>query len=203
MSVTRPTANRGAFTLIEVMVVLLILGVTIAVIGACLAAGIRVWDSARTFGAVESDALLAIEQIGRDLRNTFEFNDIPFEGDERAVAFPGIVRTGAEGASRLGRIRYALDTAEHRLIRETAVYDGRGNLEKERREALAGGVRELALAYWQTPRDDSPAGTATNLPAAVDITMTLITGPEEPEMPLTRTVRLPTGGGLPALEKSP
>ena len=41
----------------------------IGTIGACLAAGIRVWDRARSFNVLENEAVMGLELMERDLRN--------------------------------------------------------------------------------------------------------------------------------------
>ena len=59
-SCEKKTKSSSGFTLVELLVVCTILAIVISAIAACLAGGIRVWDSARSFHVGESDTMLAM-----------------------------------------------------------------------------------------------------------------------------------------------
>ncbi len=176
-------AGRG-FTLIELLVVVAILAVAIAAIGACLAAGIRVWDVARDFGRIEADALLAIDEMRRDLRNAVALEAVPFAGERDAVRFGGIIRSSSPPATHFGAIHYRYDPETRQLIRETQVLAAGTRLESPRREARAGQVLNLRFTYAAFDAEREPTLSATtNLPPRV--AFELVVDPGRGGAPLT------------------
>lgn len=187
--------GRASFTLIELLVVTTILGVLVGVIGACIASGIRVWDTARKFNTIEADAIVALEMMERDLRNTFPYGRIRFHGDARSVTMPGIVQGPEEQGSGLGTVGYSVDRGAGALVRTAGLYGGGEGLA----ETVARNVRQLDLEYYridrpkgQPPQWQQQRGAATNLPDKVMVRLTLDTdsGPVE----LSRAVIVPLGG---------
>ena len=174
-------ARAGGFTLIEMLVVLAIVAVVAGTIGACLAAGIRVWDRTRTFGLAETEATLALEVMARDLRNSFMFFDIPFQATAAEISFPGLVREGGAesgGVERIGTIGYFFVPAVAALMRSAAVYPA-DEAAAEAAESLISGIGGLSLSFcdpaaggaWQSEWMDR-----TNRPDAVRIGLELLSG---------------------------
>ena len=93
----RGEARRGGFTLIEILVVTAIVALVVGVISACLAAGFRVWESARTCNAVESQAMLGLAILEKDLANGFVFQPVEFKGDASRLAFPCLIPWASGG----------------------------------------------------------------------------------------------------------
>ncbi len=82
--------NRGrlsAFTLIELVVVLLILGTVGSVIVACFMGGVRAYERARDFGRGETEAYIAFEMLERDLKNAVCVPGFPFMGEPSLMQF--------------------------------------------------------------------------------------------------------------------
>lgn len=187
--------RRCGFSLLELLVVVMIMAVAIAAVGASLAAGIRVWDVARHFGEAEAEALLAMEELARDLRSAVELDALPFAGQAQTVAFGGLIRRGDPPAARLGRIRYYRDAGENRLVRETTEWRGGTQFEVEQREVRAGAVLGLTFAYSDT-FGEPVEGLATNLPRRITVTLTL--DPGEGQVPLElRQILRPAAEGAP------
>lgn len=178
----RGGGGAAGFTLIELLVVGVLLALVITTIGACLSAGLRVWDVARTFNRGEADATLALDLMARDLCNVLPFEAIAFEGQPDALAFAGTVRSGAEGRLELGTIAYTL-TGQALRRRETPYPEGSG-----RAEDLADAVLDLRFSYM-TGEDETVSAT-TNLPRAVRVELTVDDG--QGPVALRRTVALPT-----------
>jgi len=171
----------NGFTLIELLVVTAIIGLVIAAIGACLAGGIRAWDAARRFNRVESEALLGLRVVERDIANTFLFLGIPFRGGADEVSFPILttapVGGGGSGEVRvLGTVRYRLDRAAEAVMREVSPYGTDEPEEDGSRERLISGVQDLRWQFYAPPANRGATGTwrdawdsRTNFPAAVRI----------------------------------
>lgn len=100
--------------MLELMVVAAILGIVIAAIGACLAAGMRVWDATRKYGSGEPQLVLACAMVEKDIVNAFPFHAISFSGMVDSVSMPTLLRTAGSGSepapqpepARIGTVRY-------------------------------------------------------------------------------------------------
>ena len=188
-----PQCLRCGFTLIELLIVISILGLVIGTIGACLAAGIRVWDQAQSFNRLESEAVIGLELMERDIRNSLTVYGIGFEGTESSVQFPGFV--SIEGAARVGVIEYSLDEARRAIVRTESQWPS-GEL---RREQIMPYVDALTLTYAkETASEGAESGfqnmgsTVTNFPDLVEISLSLSNG--ERTVDMVRRVLMPIRG---------
>jgi prepilin-type N-terminal cleavage/methylation domain-containing protein len=203
---SRPRYNRVrraamGFTLIELLVVVLIMAVVLGVIGACLAAGIRVWDEAGKFGVAESDAVVGLQIIEKDLKNSVPFHAIVFEGKRSDVSFASLVvpvRQGLrnEGGSvaqpRIGTVRYFFDAGGMALFRSQDIY-GADFAQARTPERIMSNLRDVSLAYYGLVGGKGNGAWSdqwvdpTNRPVAVRISLSF----RDREALLTKTVVLP------------
>lgn len=142
-------SRRPGFTLLELLVVVAILAIVVAAIGACLAAGMRVWDTARRYGRGEPQAALACAMIERDVVNSFRFHAISFSGSVDTVAMPALLGTGGAdeaGVRRIGTVRYFLGPDGRGLLRKSWVYP-EPEPPPEAAEVLAAPVETLQFRY--------------------------------------------------------
>ncbi len=114
----------------EVLIVVAILGIVITVIGACLAAGMRVWDTVRQYSKSEPQLAMACVMMERDVINAFSFHAMVFSGTVDGVCVPAMVR-GAEATSaaesgfdikHIGSVRYFWIKDRQTLGRKEWVY---------------------------------------------------------------------------------
>ena len=110
------------FTLIELLIVVSIMVVIIGVIGACLSGGIRVWDSARIFNDLESDAFIAMDIMEKDIMNSLSVYSIGFDGKQSSVCFPSYITT--DNRRSIGSVVYELDAASHAILRIERSWQG-------------------------------------------------------------------------------
>ena len=177
--------TRYGFTLIELLIVVSIMAVVIGVIGACLSGGIRVWDSARVFNDLESNAFIAMDIMEKDIKNSLSIYRIGFEGEESSLSFPAYITTD-KGRS-IGSVKYELDEFKHVLSRVEESWQGR----ELREERLLANVNALNFTYYQVSTSvwQSVGSTITNFPDKVEITVRLKSG--EREVTVERQVLLP------------
>ena len=97
--------RSSAFSLIELIVVLLMMGTVGSVVIACFMGGVRAYERARDFGRDEADALLAFEQIEQDLKSAVMVPGVPFEGDSANMRFATL--TTPAGATPVDEIAVA------------------------------------------------------------------------------------------------
>lgn len=154
----RPEAASG-FTLIELLVVGAILGVVATAIGLGLSAGLRVWENARAVQDEDGPTLLALSVLERDLRNSFPFYAVPFEGSPDSVSFP--VRRVVSKApkdtvlpegGRIGRVSYRYDASRRALVRREEGFPAG----PAREETLLNRVSQFRLRYARI--EDAPIG---------------------------------------------
>ena len=194
---------RG-FTLIELLVVIAIMAIVLVTVGASLSAGIKAWDAARSFNAVESEATIGLESFDKDAGNTFLFYGIPFHCEPSAVSFPkfispvtlsGEVSLGEEEkAARIGTVRYYFDPALKALMRKQWIFPA-PEPEPERAEKVVAGLEGMNITFRGTAGAsagaDSTAGwnSVSNHPYMVR--MELFFGKDEKLVKCGRTVVLP------------
>ena len=189
--------NRRAFTLIEMLVVTAVMGLVIACVGACLAGGIRVWESTRTFNRVESEVYYALHVMERDLHNTFAFHGVPFSGGSGAATFPAwYLAPEAEAVRRIGAVQYTFDPYAGVLLRGHWAFPDSPNALSG--EPLIQGVRRFGLRYrggapgrlggWQEQWSDP-----TNHPHAVEVSIAM-EGRDDTE-PYEKTIVMPVDWG--------
>jgi prepilin-type N-terminal cleavage/methylation domain-containing protein len=179
------TARRG-FTLLELLVAGALIAVAATVVAGAFAAGFRVWQRASQQGGGYEDAVIALELIQKDIRNTEPFRLIPFKGSESGLELPSVV------SNQPGSIQYEFSAASRQLMRVTRIFlipEG----EKEVREVIMDKVESVRFSYGDRGPDGKGAlnwagawPPGTNTPAAVKVQLR-----SPPLIDLERTVVLP------------
>jgi len=184
--------SRAGFTLIELLVATAILAVATGVIGACVAAGIRVWDRARETAWFASSVLPGVELMERDLRNATSYSGTSFRGTPDSVAMGSLMLPpdGSPDGPRIGKVVYTYDARKAVLFRKAWLLPGREPGD-EVSESVLENVRQAAFSYRTGAggTEDEYAGTATNLPAAIRCELVL----GNPRLKLKRDVVIPLG----------
>ena len=126
--------SRAGVTLVELLVVLSICAAVISVIASVFGAGIQVWATARTFNRERSEASICLERMERELKNSFNFHGLKFEGDAAGLRFAALVASetdGGGGRVRISRIEYRYSDIDNSLGRTVSMYpDPVGDSEK-------------------------------------------------------------------------
>jgi len=159
--------NNG-FTLIELMVAASIMGVIGLTILSTFASGFHVFERIQSFGGAQADILLALEEMEKDLKNTFPYLTFPFEGDTQSMIFPAVIETirtdddEEENISLIGRISYFVEDA----IYLNEVSKGLIRVEQNYSQASAGNevtveqgnilayIEDLSLEYYSYSEDE-------------------------------------------------
>lgn len=145
---------RRGFTLLEVLIVVAILGIVIAVIGACLTAGMRVWDTARRYSKGEPQLALACAMMERDIVNAFPFYAIQFSGAVDAVSMPVMLGVpDVANVKQVGTVRYYWIKDREALGRKEWVYPVPEPSDAAAEIVAASVVR---LQWWYAGASDAP-----------------------------------------------
>lgn len=193
--------SRRAFTLVEMLLVTaLVAGISLAVFS-CLLNGLRLWDRSRVL-MTEEDTAFFVDRFSSDLRNSFPFSTLLFQGGERSLSFPTVVMTktdaagsrAAEGvAPAIGAVRYAFDAGTGELSRRQANYAQATRAAWQDPRVMIRGLKQVRFKYFpaatadyrlsQDPGDPFPAG--------VEVEITFLNGTGEKT--LRRFVPIPAG----------
>ena len=194
--------NKG-FTLIELLITTSILGMIAVAIFATFASGLNVYERVQTYGGVQSDVLLSLEKMERDLRSVFSLSGIDFNGDTKKVTFAGLIKKlDAEGKKNvsLGKISYYFDNETGTLVKEEQNYPeaiseigtGESNF-----KALAF-IEDINFSYYyfnsgmQAYDWKSSWGAGEGIPSGVKVEVTFKDGKRD--VKLDRTVLIPVAG---------
>lgn len=117
------------FTLIEILISTAIIFLVAIAVYSVFASGIGIWRRVNQSGSYERDIRLVSEKLSRELRNTFNFSNITFEGivfegTEDSIAFAALVKNSSYEESpqyEVGRISYFLNE-ENVFCRQQETY---------------------------------------------------------------------------------
>ncbi|HTL71274.1 MAG TPA: prepilin-type N-terminal cleavage/methylation domain-containing protein [Candidatus Eisenbacteria bacterium] len=111
--------RAGAFTLIELLLVMTLLPILAFAVYANFNSGFRIWKAANQEVPEEACALF-YRRGDADFRNLVRYSALPFEGGSSEVAFCAGVAAPAElgGDRGLGQVRYFYDDDKKALFRE-------------------------------------------------------------------------------------
>ncbi|MBZ2173512.1 type II secretion system protein J [Nitratidesulfovibrio sp. SRB-5] len=154
--------NAKGFTLIEIIVVLMLVGMLAAVAGVGIATGARSFVTAREASDLAQEAQLAMDRLTREI---VELVDIPANSSSTLLVLRNV---GARGAAQFDRsIQYVSNA---RAIR---IADGRGGAANG--DTLIDNVTAFSLTYWQEDASSTSwaANTDARLLSAIDVDFTL------------------------------
>jgi hypothetical protein len=103
----------SAFTLIELIISSLIVSCVAVAVYSVFSGGISAWKRGKDINAFERNLRLVSEAMARELRNTFKFSNIPFEGAKDFVCFANIIEGGISDDELLpygiGKVSYFIN----------------------------------------------------------------------------------------------
>ena len=196
LNITYYTLHKKGFTLIEMLIVLAMLSLIGLAIFATLSNGIRIWQ--RLNQAVgQEDINILFDRIARELRNTFEFSTIKFQGEEDKVAFATFITTPGSYQPQetgIGQAIYYYNKTSRQLTREkrnyTQIFKGEGGTKEE----LLKDIDSLKLSYYFHDEERreylwQEAWHREGLPLAVRIELELHNGSQNKK--ITQTINIP------------
>ncbi|MCK4994241.1 MAG: prepilin-type N-terminal cleavage/methylation domain-containing protein [Candidatus Omnitrophica bacterium] len=108
---SKSRALKG-FTLVEMIMVITIFSIIGVSIAVSFLSGMKIWDRARNVDLRQSDLLLSLEIIAKELRQSVSTSFVSFEGTAQEVSFATL-----SGASIL-KVSYNFDSARKVLLRQ-------------------------------------------------------------------------------------
>ena len=95
-------ANRG-FTLVEIILVATIFAILAAGVASSFLAGMRLWSRAKQQDLARANAMMALETIARDVRQSVNVPALGFKGEAQKMSFPCITSRAAAHVTYLFR----------------------------------------------------------------------------------------------------
>ena len=195
--------NNQGFTLIEFLVVASILGMVAVAIFSTFATGLNVYKKAQSYAGTQTDVLLALEKMEKDLRNIFDSSGIDFLGDTKKIAFAGLVKTFDTAGNQkvsLGKISYYLDDEKGTLVKEEQDYSHAvsGIEGGENNFKVLAFIEDINFNYYyfnsETEKQDrkSSRGADNGIPTKVKIEITFTH--DNKTVKMDRTVFIPVAG---------
>ncbi len=201
---------KDGFTLVELLIAASIIGMISIAILSAFGTGFHTFERVQAFGGPQMDILFSLEEMERDLRNTFPLSGIPFTGNSRNMTFAALFSQWNEEKEEetvvLGKKSYSLDSASRALVRKqqeyaNAVAESAGT--EQGAEVLVL-VEDIQFSYYyyrkelQADQEKIEFGWKDSwsqedgLPKGVKIEVTFKNGEED--VHLARTVFIPIGG---------
>jgi prepilin-type N-terminal cleavage/methylation domain-containing protein len=145
--------DEQGVTLLELLIAMSIMGFLSMAIFSTLTGGIRVYERVQTYAMVQTETLLSLELMEKDIRNAFNISSIPFLGQSQSVSFAGrYAKVDEEGNPymSLGQIRYYFDTDQRALLRTEKNYAQAVADEPlgERAVRRMAGVQNVSFTYF-------------------------------------------------------
>ncbi|MCW5200527.1 type II secretion system protein, partial [Desulfobulbus sp. F4] len=188
-------SSRAGFTLLEIMLAMLVLGLVVAMVSVSLSGSIRVVEGAMDQGEVYYRAQVALERISEDLTSAVLPDDADFvakpgsSGQNAVLTFASMAHLAfdpEEGRSSLGIVSYGVQPdKEHPrqllLLRADTVHlpadEGKKSGEEVEALLLADKLRSVTFTYrnqngeeqeiWDTAKEEGGEETERLLPTAV------------------------------------
>lgn len=193
--------NVSGFTLVEIIISAVIIFVVAISVYSVFSSGIMVWKKANEISSYGRRLRLFSEKLSRELRNTFKFSTIPFEGTEESIAFSALID------NQVGRISYFLNE-DNILCRQAQAYPEvfkKG--ENGRRDLLIPEITELKFSYCYLDnasgeykwKDKWVKEEQDTIPQAVKIELKFKNKTGQGEK-FTKTVFIPIGTGEQKIE---
>lgn len=104
--------KKSGFTLAEVLVSGTIVSLVAISVYSIFASGIHLWKQGIRSRRYQRNIRIFSDKLTRELRNTFDFSDIKFEGLRDSVSFAGLIENNTsekDSYFEIGRIKYFLN----------------------------------------------------------------------------------------------
>jgi len=159
--------NKAGMTLMEILIVVSLIALLGGAIYNSLANGIRVWERNHEV-VIEEDIAILFEKINRDIRNTFPFTKIWFEGNAYSVSFATIVRTKADSEvssdeneyiNQIGRVEYYFDSNKKGIFKKQSNYSQAIKEEYGQEQKLVSPVDEFNIRYFYMADNEEVVST--------------------------------------------
>jgi len=192
---------NGGFTLVELIISGVIIFLVSITVYSVFSGGLNVWKKANQVRGSGYGLRLAMEKLSMELRNSFKFSTIDFEGTENSLAFAGLVDNG------VSRISYFINEDNVFCRRVQNYSDAFKKGDSGKYDLLLPDSLGLKFSYCYLDngsgeykwKDKWVKEEQSTLPQAVKIELTF-KGNSGEELKFAKTIFLPIGTGEQKIE---
>ena len=188
-------------TLMEVLIVASLISLISVAIYKSLDSGLKIWERNRHI-LVEEDILIFFEKLSRDIRNSFIYSKILYEGTETKFSCPVLVPVLTEDPGRgqqseyvdqIGKVEYYFDLNYRNIYSRKADYGQALKGDYDTAQLLVKGVDHLKFKYLYLTQDGelSQADISDVIPSAIELEVKFTD--RFGSRTLQRTISLPIG----------
>ena len=171
--------NKRAMTLIEVLIaVSLVTLISIAIYNS-LSNGVKIWQRSQRL-VIEEDINIFFDKLSQDIRNSFPYSKIKFEGNETSLSFPTMVHTLADAriglspneyVEQIGKVEYYFDLTDRGLYRRQANYSQAIYETYQPAIKIIPAIENIKFSYfYQTDKGEEISREAlATLPAGIEV----------------------------------
>ena len=145
--------EKRGFTLTEILLVAVILSIIGLSVYGAFNNGIKVWKRI-VKNITQEDVSIFFDKISRDLRNTFQYSGVKFEGTAESITFPALV-VSDEQVDGIGCVSYFVDSHKNTVNRTQMDYSQIYRDITPTARKLVNNIEKLTFQYYY---DDSDAG---------------------------------------------
>lgn len=145
-------SGKSGFSLVELLVVTVLLGVLSLTLFSVFTSGIRIWQRVNR-NLAEEDLCIFLDKFSLDLRNSFKFASIPFKGNEYSLEFATLVDSGAMRARTVGKTVYLYEPVGEQLMRQEKDYAQAYSDAQSASGELLKNVKSLRFQYYRYIKD--------------------------------------------------
>lgn len=204
---TRSSVATNGFTLIEVLVSASILGIISLAVLTTFGSGLHVYERIQSYGGLQANVLLALEEMEKDINNTFPLLTVPFKGDAGKIAFAALidkvvtVEDEEKIIPAIGKISYFVEEEDGQKMLARSKWDypdatSDAQTQDDQKEFLAQ-IKEIRFSYYYIDEEtmeygweESWSSEEGEIPSAVKISLTYEDRGQD--IQLERTVLIPT-----------
>jgi prepilin-type N-terminal cleavage/methylation domain-containing protein len=208
---------QDGFTLIELLICISIVSLVSVAVYSVFANGIKAWRRGNINRNFARHLRLSTEKMARDLRNSFKFSNIFFEGTEDSMMFPALIlvrsisdedKGEGELHYEIGRVAYFYNKEEEALCKEEKSYQQVYEDEKiNTGTVIIPNLRKLELSYCYLDnatgaykwKEDWKKEEQDSIPQAIQMELTFKKNSGYNEK-FIRTIFLPLGTGEQKIE---
>ncbi|MFH1856003.1 MAG: prepilin-type N-terminal cleavage/methylation domain-containing protein [Candidatus Omnitrophota bacterium] len=118
--------NAKGFTLLELLIAMSIAAVAAVTALTLFSKGIDIWQTARFKSPAKYNAVLFLEDVDKELKNSINFSEIEFEGETRQINFPAIVKQYKDEYTQVleivGWVKYSFDKDKKSIYKSKSAY---------------------------------------------------------------------------------
>lgn len=138
--------KQKAFSLLELILVSSLIPILSLAIYSTFSSGLKIYQKINNNLPLE-EINIFLNNFYKDIKNTFYFKDIIFQGDKEKIELASLVYNPYFKTKTIGKIIYLYEPNRKRLIRKELIY-GQDDLDKATNLKILDNISNLSFKYY-------------------------------------------------------